>query len=235
MNENTPSENQTVKNARLAKRLFELKNDLHQLLEQKEDLNPELAAYKEQVAGFICIRHPLFYEMIYVEQMNGYYNASFEIKKKMLERYHQEQNWSCVVFTHERPYRLNAFVEIVDKINDPKVYWKLLGEIWVDSENIWQNIKAWRKLLSVKTPDRNYMMDELELEEYNKLPDKVLAFRGCQIGKNKNGLSWTLDKDVANMFAKRFRQNGEVISQEFNKNRIVALFHGRKEKELVII
>ena len=53
---------------------------------------------------------------------------------------------------------------------------------------------------------------------------------------NYRGLSWTIDKSVAEWFARRFGHDGDkcyVFTGTINKKDIFALFSSRNEKEVV--
>lgn len=63
----------------------------------------------------------------------------------------------------------------------------------------------------------------------------VTIYRGVKV-KNYRGLSWTIDKSVAEWFARRFGHNGDkcyVFIGTINKKDILALFSSRNEKEVV--
>lgn len=63
----------------------------------------------------------------------------------------------------------------------------------------------------------------------------VSIYRGVKVN-NYRGLSWTVDKNVAEWFAKRFGRDGDkcyVFTGTINKKDIIALFSSRNEKEVV--
>ena len=135
---------------------------------------------------------------------------------------------------HERPYRLNAFTLIQSKLSDTQ-YWSLLSDIWTDTENQWQGLDNWKQLLSSKRPSRHYLMNEEEFNLLQSLPENVVIYRGCQKGINENGLSWTLDKSIAQWFSNRIERDGEpiVLERTVPKSDIIAVFTGRNESEVI--
>jgi hypothetical protein len=138
------------------------------------------------------------------------------------------------VFMYERPYRLHGFLQIMHHLDD-KNYWELLGSIWSDSENIWQNFKVWLKLLADDRPGKEHFMDAEEREALAKLPDVLVVHRGYVKGKNKNGLSYTLSKEKAEWFAKRFSNgNPAVCTRRVKKTDVLAYLTGRGEDEIVL-
>lgn len=63
----------------------------------------------------------------------------------------------------------------------------------------------------------------------------VTIYRGAKVN-NYRGLSWTVDKSVAEWFARRFRHDGDkcyVFTGIINKKDILTLFNSRNEKEVV--
>ena len=65
--------------------------------------------------------------------------------------------------------------------------------------------------------------------------DMVTIYRGVRVN-NYKGLSWTIDKQRAEWFAKRFGINGEkgyVFTGLIKKKDIIAFFDSRNEEEVV--
>ena len=186
-----------------------------------EKLHPELRLYLEQGAYFPMLRHPLIFSVPYFEGQDEMLNKYFEQKKEQLSKALIKEDYSSYVFLHERPYRFMAFMRIGYKITDTKKYWELLGEIWTDSENIWQYKKEWKKYLSVKYPNKEYFMSEEDREAFKNLPDKLIVYRGYEVGKNKEGFSYTLDKNKAEWFSKRFNKSGAIQELEIDKKDVL--------------
>src|SRR5206468_336994 len=176
-----------------------------------EPLDPEFAEWMEDGPFGPAIKHPLVYD--FTPQIGGLPNRQLRYKKKALARATEEKDWHTVVFLHERPWRADALINIVhehgEEIADAD-YWKLVGSVWIDSENIWQNTLEWDALLGSERGDREAIMaadDEDEapdLAMYRALPETVTVYRGATDGLNEEGLSWTTDRAKAVWFAKRF-------------------------------
>ncbi len=84
-----------------------------------------------------------------------------------------------------------------------------------------------------------HLMDAEELAEFNRLPLEIVAFRGCSgvtLGKARCGMSWTLDRDKAIWFARRFgdlRGDPLCLEATIQKRNVFAYF-GVPERELVV-
>jgi hypothetical protein len=200
-------------------------------LEITEPLHPELIPYLEQSdMGWAMLRHPLVYQVPFFS--NGSANAYYEQKKNAVEKAIEDKNYKQFVWLFERPYRVEAFIKIADKLSDTD-YWRLLSDVWIDTENQYAYLKQWKKLLASKRPNRHYMMTEEEDNILRALAQEVTIYRGCQKGINEDGLSWTLDKGKAKFFANRFGKKGIILERTVSKNDIVAVLTGRGEAEVI--
>jgi len=199
--------------------------------EQSEPLHPDLLPYFEPDGALgPQLRHPLVYQVPFFS--NGRANVYYLQKKEDLINAVLHRKFNQIIYLHERPYRLQAFISIAKDLPDTK-YWSLLSSIWTDTENQWQNLEQWKELLSSNRPERHYLMDESEVQLLNSLPELVTIYRGCIKGLNEDGLSWTLNKSKAEFFANRFSKEGIVLEREIPKSDIIAVLTGRGESEVI--
>lgn len=210
-------------------------NELAALLDSKEPLCEELQPYLSNLShsDLPVLHHPLIVVVPYHEAMAAIHNRHFAYKKEAVAEAKAEGNWSRYVFLHERPYRLAAFLESVQLSNftDPA----MVKEVWMDSENIYQNLNQWRKIWST-LPLPQATMDEEEKAALEALPNPVPVFRGVRSPRFYPGLSWTTSREKAIWFANRFRQKGKkptLYSGTIVKRKILAHFLGRGEHEIV--
>jgi len=215
---------------------------IDEIMRRQEDLVPELAAYVEQGKMFKMIRHPLVFAVPYNPQLNAMLNESLKVKTEYAKEMLKKGDFSGYVFLHERPYRINAFNNVIEehghRVTDAD-YWDILSDLWRDSENIWQNQETWYDFL---TGDRKGMkqhfMNEEDRATLNKMPDRVTLYRGCMRGKNELGFSYTTDLEKAKWFAQRFcYDDREPIVRviEVRKRDIVAYTDQRSEKECIVL
>jgi hypothetical protein len=146
----------------------------------------------------------------------------------------REKDWHRFVYLRDRPWRPYSLWSIADRIDD-QVYWDLTRDVWIDSENIWQNRLVWHQLLLTKRPGS--FMSEENRAEFEKLPDPVTVYRGYVKGKNFSGYSWTTNKEKAWWFAKRFPYLGtpQVRRATLSKNGIFAYINDRDEQEVIAL
>ena len=207
---------------------------MYEVMARKEDLLPELRPYlNDKNTRMPVLQHPLVYGVPYTPGMNAMYNEQYKAKVKYLEEARQEKKWVSYIFLYERPYRFHAFREIKEDLTDDE-YWKLLGDIWTDSENIWQYRVLVEYFFMSDRPGRENMMDENERQFLAELPDEFIIYRGHG-KKNKMGWSWTLSYGMAAWFSNRFsREPARVVSAICRKEDVMAAFLGRNEFEIVV-
>jgi hypothetical protein len=202
---------------------------------QPEELHPDLAAYLVTTkSGFPLLNHPLVQNVLHHHVMNRTMNMRYKQKQESLRKAIEEKDFMKIIFLHERPYRLNAFVNSVYPYLKDHHYWDILGSIWTDTMNSWQNHDIWEMLWENDIPGREFCMKENDREFYNNLPDKIVAYRGVCENKNVFGFSWSLDNKVARKFSRMYSRNGSVYQTTITKKNVFAYFSSRNEAEIVV-
>ena len=95
----------------------------------------------------------------------------------------------------------------------------------------------WVEVLTDRNPRSRHwhFMSEADRKVYDELPDMVTIYRGVDVGGNPDGLSWTLDKERAEWFARRFHGYGTLLTYTIQKVAIMAVLLGRGESEVIVI
>ena len=107
-------------------------------------------------------------------------------------------------------------------------------DTYIDLEFPLTVFKDWGTVLKF-FKDVKQVTDEESQEQYNKLPDVVMIYRGVLTNdglKGDLGVSWTLDYKVAKMFALRFKPLGGdayILKGEIDKEKILFFTNARKE------
>lgn len=117
----------------------------------------------------------------------------------------------------------------------PRYFWQLARNVWVDNENIHQNVIEWNELWFdsegsswMENEDRQRLSDIA----YNRKP--LMLYRGeCEDG----GWSWSLNRKVGEFFARRGINNatGEVRVAEVPQDLVFCYFGGRGEEEIIVL
>ena len=191
-------------------------------------LHPDLVPYLQPDGLF----HPVVYSLYHTDDRNEQINKFYEYKLTKIKESLKQQDFNTYVFMHERPHRINAFVDIMEDLSDTD-YWKLLALVYTDSENIWQHKSALITLLGSTRPHSDAFMDDDERAVYAALPDQVTIYRGYN-HRNARSFSYTLDYKQAYWFANRFGSVGKVKTITVPKSAILGYKDGRSEKEVVL-
>lgn len=219
--------------------------EFEKLLQTKEELHPDLALYIDEDGLFgPSIKHPLVFSIVHNPVMNAFVNAQLKQKREALARAKAERDWDTCVWLHERPYRLDAFLDISWHLDGPR-YWELLGQVWSDTENSWQNIDRWREALSADAEGREMMSDKDVRCVFDLPPEKgglapeTRIYRGYRFDDALDGFSWTLDKARAWWFAHRLRQDDhpspKIASGFVAREHVIAYITSRDEQEIVTL
>ena len=238
----TASKNQlqeTLKtNVAQLEQLKELKE--HFDLGEAEDLHPDLEKHIDPEGPLgAFLQHPLVFFAAYDPIFNAHVNKLYLQKKKQANKARKDKNWNRFIWLHERPYRLDAYMDICKNMK-PAEYWTILRDIWIDAEFPGVNQKVWLHLFMRKHPDRRKLMTGKERRVLGTLPKEEMdIYRGYYGDEHQEGMSWTTSYDKASWFAKRFAgddKNREPLVAEAvcNKKDVIAYFNGRKENEILI-
>lgn len=149
---------------------------------------------------------------------------------------------------HGSHNRLEALARIVSRIADDECYWRCVGDVWTGDDSPSRNGTLWAAFWSSDRPGRAACMSDEERAALGALPASVPVWRG--VGRRDDaGWSWTTDPERAIWFARWHVDNDRVAVLygrssrptvpmvkvgTVARDRILALFSGRGESELVI-
>lgn len=236
---NWPAANDLVEIAKSVRQ--ELDRHLQKIAELQrtpETLLSELEGYREYEGDPVLdgIYHPLCQCRIDREGYFGYVNYVYRQNQERLNEYRQKKDFSGAVGCYEKPFLLDGFVEEMHYADD-KSYWTTLRSTWTACEFPSTNRELFLTLFNSPRPCREYLMDDGERKALKKLPDRLEIFRGFA-GSRGKGLSWTLDRDKAEWFARRFHVvHGKppmLLEGTCKKSDAFAYFMSRNESEIVV-
>lgn len=221
-----------------------------------EKLHPELDAATSESGGMIWIHHPMMIDMRMPDDMNGWVNRRFLAKKALIEKAEANGDWGQALALYEKPYRMQKLFEWQERI-DELAWWKLFADTYIGIEN-WEQYREQiydaMTIVSLRQEPtargmatleavRNAMMDEDEREAFEKLPKTVTVYRGYCRECGDDGVSWTLERETAEWFARR-RQTvdqdkllpvGIVIRATFWRDATFGYFTRRDESEVIAL
>jgi hypothetical protein len=200
-----------------------------------EPLCDQLKAY---VTRNGWISHRLIVEML--PRRAAQINRRFAKKTKLAQELWDRQEYRRYVHLHERAYRLGALEKVLGAGHqqpDAEIA-KLVGEVWIDSENIHQDRTRWRRIWrSLKAPQS--AMDADDDAALAAQPDPLIVFRAIpHPRRDKLSLSWTTDRNNAISLARRFPAEVDfhlIMTGQVAKKNIFAYFVNRKDSEVVVL
>lgn len=198
------------------------------------ELCPELKDCIVDIGNGIRLIKNKFLTTVYIRSGNDedLYNKPYRVRRELAQKYLEEENFDSFIFMHERPFRLEALVEVLFSIKKEDLF-RIVEYVWTDSEGPCVNLEVWKYIF-------NYCEELGVLEDSKKdLPEKFTIYRGTRAGIKDIGISWTLDASVAKMFSERFytkRTNKQPIVKvkEVKKEDIFLFTDARGEKEVIL-
>jgi hypothetical protein len=120
----------------------------------------------------------------------------------------------------------------------PGIFWPLFLSWSTDSEG--NLTHGWlqgmlERALAHEPPHR--YLDPPDKEFFDSLPDRVTVYRGVARPGRHVGISWTIDRGIAEWFAARNTFGGKVptlLSGHVRKPNIIAAIAGNKESEVLV-
>ena len=149
----------------------------------------------------------------------------------------KDGEYEAAFYALNRPDRLYAFKKLKHLIPIDHQY-SVFTELYSDSENA-SDVITKKLLTEVKR-----LMPGTVAEEIKSLADNrglIRIYRGEWEKSTvaERAVSWTIDKEVADWFRKRFdtlhRGESRIITGDVSPKFVAALINDRKEKEIVVI
>ena len=202
-----------------------------------DELDPELLGWIiTHDDGHVSIKHPLVFSIYHHPMLNRMVNRGLAAKQECLVRYTEEQNWHGFIDAHERPYRVDALLEIEDVVTDAQ-WWELVAHVWIDSENIRELPDVWDSILRADRLGRHAMMHDYERKAFDELPAVIDVYQGCT-DQRDDGWSFTTKRETAVWFADRFalleKAKPRLRTGQVAKTNVTAYLTRRNESEILV-
>lgn len=224
-------------------------DDLLELMTRKEELHEDLKPWVVEDGQFgPMLKHPLVQDFMFDSTRCARLNAAYAYKLQAVADARTKEDWRKYIFLRERPYRAIVLHDLLlSKMVSGEQYWKLVGDVWSDSENCWQYQEEWHEMLTADQAGREFMSSEDVRCVFTLPPEKgglapeTRIYRGFCNEDALDGYSWTLDKARAKWFANRavWRTGGRAIpmvaSAMVKREHVIAYITGRDEQEIVLL
>lgn len=148
---------------------------------------------------------------------------------KMFNKYLESGNFSVLLGMIDKRFGFYPYFKLFDLIPDEKKY-ELFLEVYIRQEYGFHFIteRFIKELIG-------YRLNSIDIPGKNP-GDLLTIYRGegTRSRPIKEAFSWTLDKEIAIWFAKRFGQ-GKVYQATTNYESIVAFLQDREEQEVIVL
>jgi hypothetical protein len=186
----------------------------------------------------LVLKAPLVFMVPYLPQLAATANRAYRMKREAVAAAEAEGKWQKVLWLHEKPYRMSVFLRVCDRMSD-RDYWRALGSLWLETENLHEDQDEWVAALTASRPGRTeWLMDEAERAVLARLDEQVTVYRGFRRPGRHLAPSWTLDRERAEWFARRpldpHGSGGYLATSTVAKSSVIAYFAGRGEQEIVL-
>ncbi|WP_144259500.1 hypothetical protein [Methylocystis sp. ATCC 49242] len=146
--------------------------------------------------------------------------------------------FAAYLFTFGSAQRPHEFLAVCSEFDSrPRFVWEHFHYFWNSFDAI-PHYKFAKLLRSIRSDWRADHIDDLKDRDfYDELPEEIIAFRG-QDRCAPLGLSWTVDKEVAETFAQGHRgirnKSPIIIAAHIKKKNVAGAYVSRFETELVL-
>jgi len=147
-----------------------------------------------------------------------------------------EEAYTWLLINHG-PYSRMGVLLASRKFMQWQVFYKALGSIWSISDDITKHrFVLYRVFANATRYQLDLMMEPKEKKSLAVMPDVITVYRGCY-PNNRNGLSWSMDKDIAAEFTlqNRYQQPGQkrlLLEARIRRENAVLIFE-RSEQEII--
>lgn len=122
-------------------------------------------------------------------------------------------------------------------------YWKHISDLYIHLNRQFELLPLLKAVFTATNrKDKDCLMTKEDIKYLESLPDEIEIHRGMTVRESKNkeyGLSWSLDKKVAEFFAFEHPDNQfhdeekTVVSLKIPKKEVIAYLSGRQEEEII--
>ena len=141
--------------------------------------------------------------------------------------------------------RFQKFYDLREKFINKGIYWETLSYHYPLCKNTYRFNKEIKEVFTADVPGKEALMTNEVKGFINNLPETITIYRGMTLEEEEcgnYGVSWTLNKKVAEKFAYNYLYNYDTRNKkrivkeiEINKSNIITYFNDRNEEEIIYI
>lgn len=213
--------------------------DIEELEKREEPLRKKYMRYViEREDGSLAFSHPFAFAYGIRLDRCAPLHHRIETMEALAAKLLKEGNVHDFVLCHTKAFRVYAFRNALRKIGaniKDKDYWETVRWLYQTNENpsgYWHTFRRW---FASRRKNREYLMKPEERDLFRRLPDSFTVYRGYSQFDGA-GMSWTLDRGIANWFAHRWDYLGQprVITGVVRRGDVLALLTAANEAEVLV-
>jgi len=172
------------------------------------------------------------------------HEPDFAAYDTLLQDHFVAGRWSRYLDMCANKDRASELLKIIKMKNGASRLWPLVNTVWSMSNNIaadeviWDEIWQYAYRRSGELRRCRGIMRAADRRTFDNLSEHVTVYRGITHTATVEGYSWTLDYDVAELFARRGAMLGSgpamIATMTVPRTCILAYFSERQESEIVI-
>lgn len=146
---------------------------------------------------------------------------------------------SELMSVHKSKY-MSVFLKHIDSFSDEE-YWENLAYVYMIQDFTHVSYEVYKMIFSSDRSNRDKLMSDEDIKFLENLSENITIYRGgAKIEKNTGyGISWTLNKDVAQQFVDRKKtlvsDDLEILEITIHKSKVVAYLNQRNEEEIIYL
>ena len=135
---------------------------------------------------------------------------------------------------------IKLFTKYQNTFSD-KEYWENLKYVYILQDYKQIPYELFKSLFDSQRSQKDFLMDSDERSFLENLPEQIKIYRGGAKKEVKKGygISWTLNKEIAQQFVNRkkhlVKDEMTILQLEISKSEVVAYFNVRNEEEIIYL
>jgi hypothetical protein len=199
-------------------------------------LHPDLQPYLQDGE----LHHPLVDFEHDIPALYSRTNQVYEYKQRQIHDSDPPNEWATYFPHRSAADRYRQFITQEIGRQDPE-FFKIIGQIWTDYETLGQGSSFLEMMLSLEPfqgsqllpPNVVHLMTETEREKLSQLPEDFIVYRGHH-PRLLNGISWTIDRNIALQYALGWHKNSQISSGIVSKKSVIAVIDRWHESEAIV-
>ena len=151
-----------------------------------------------------------------------------------------KQSYVSEIMSTSKADVMKVFLKYQETFSDQE-YWENLKDVYITQDYMLLPYAAYKAIFNSNRNKKEFLMNDDERSFLENLPEQIKIYRGGAKKEVKKGygISWTLNKDIAQQFVDRKKHLAKdemtILQLEISKSEVVAYFNERNEEEIIYL